>query len=102
MRDHEAAGFYLQQAVEKFLKAFLLFKGWKLERIHDLEALLNRALTYDPTLEPFRPSCQKITGFYFLERYPFITEAGVTEDDVRQSLEQVKGLIEKILREVRP
>ena len=45
VRDHEAAGFYLQQAVEKFLKAFLLFKGWKLERIHDLEALLNRALS---------------------------------------------------------
>jgi HEPN domain-containing protein len=39
-QDPEAAGFYLQQAVEKFLKAFLLFKGWKLERIHDLESLL--------------------------------------------------------------
>jgi HEPN domain-containing protein len=102
LRDHEAAGVYLQQAVEKFLKAFLLFKGWQLERIHDLEALLNRALTYDPALESFRPSCQKITGFYSLARSPFSTEAGMTEDDVRQSLEQVKGLIERILREVRP
>jgi len=43
VRDPEAAGFYLQQAVEKFLKAFLLSKGWQLERIHDLEALLNEA-----------------------------------------------------------
>jgi len=49
MQDPEAAGFYLQQAVEKFLKAFLLSKGWKLERIHDLEALLNAALAYDPS-----------------------------------------------------
>ena len=39
--DPEAAGFYLQQAVEKFLKAFLLSKGWQLQRIHNLEALLN-------------------------------------------------------------
>ena len=27
VHDAEAAGFYLQQAVEKFLKAFLLSKG---------------------------------------------------------------------------
>ena len=38
-KDPELAAFYLQQAVEKFLKAYLLSKGWKLRRIHDLEAL---------------------------------------------------------------
>ena len=48
VHDPEAAGFFLQQAVEKFLKAFLLSKGWELERIHDLEVLLNEALVYDP------------------------------------------------------
>ena len=36
--DPELAGFCLQQAVEKFLKAFLLSRGWELLRIHDLEA----------------------------------------------------------------
>jgi len=96
VRDPEAAGFYLQQAVEKFLKAFLLSKGWQLERIHDLEALLNEALGHAPSWEQFRPVCQKITGFYFVERYPFVTEAGLTEDDVRDSLEQVKRLIEEL------
>lgn len=96
VQDPEAAGFYLQQAVEKCLKAFLLSKGWNLERTHDLEALLNEALTHDPSLEQFRLACQKITGFYFVERYPFITEAGLTEDDVRDSLTQIKGLIEKL------
>lgn len=33
IHDPEAAGFYLQQAVEKFLKAFLLTKGWQLQRL---------------------------------------------------------------------
>lgn len=96
IQDAEAGGFFLQQAVEKFLKAFLLSKGWKLERIHDLEVLLNAALAYDPSLEQFRPACQKITGFYFVERYPFIIEASLTEDDVRGALEEVTGLIEKL------
>jgi len=96
VQDAEASGFFLQQAVEKFLKAFLLSKGWRLERIHDLEALLNAALAYDPSLEQFRSVCQKVTGFYFVERYPFITETGLTEDDVCSSLRQVKELIEKL------
>lgn len=99
--DPEAAGFYLQQAVEKFLKAFLLSKGWELERIHDLEALLNQALVYDASLEKFRPVCQKITVFYFVERYPFVVEAGTTEEDVCTSLEQVRELIERLCRMLR-
>lgn len=98
-QDPEAAGFYLQQAVEKFLKAFLLSKGWELERIHDLEVLLNEALVHMPSLDQFRPVCQKITGFYFVERYPFVTEVGLTDDDVRDSLEQVIRLIEKLRAE---
>jgi len=39
--DSEMAGFCLQQAVENFLKAFLLAQGWQLRRIHDLDALLD-------------------------------------------------------------
>jgi len=49
--DPEAAAFYLQQTVEKFLKAFLLSRGWRLQKIHDLEALLNEALKFEPSLE---------------------------------------------------
>lgn len=97
IKDSEAAGFFLQQAVEKFLKAFLLSKGWKLDRIHDLEALLNAALIYDPSLESYRDVCQRITGFYMVERYPLIVETGLTLEDVNKSLTEVKELI-KILR----
>lgn len=94
--DPEAAGFYLQQAVEKFFKAFLLSKGWRLRRIHSLDALLDDALKYDSSLKDFRPVCQKISGFYFLERYPLALEVSLTEEDVRSSLSKVKGLIEKL------
>ena len=63
--DPELAGFCLQQAAEKFLKAFLLFHGRRLRRIHNLDALLDDAITYDASLEDFRSVCQKISGFYF-------------------------------------
>jgi len=100
IHDSEAAGFYLQQGVEKFLKAFLLSKGWQLKRIHDLEVLLNEAILYLPSLEEFRLLCNKITGFYFIERYPFVVESSLTEDDVRNSLEQIKELLGKLQNEM--
>lgn len=95
-QDPAAAGFFLQQAVEKFLKAYLLSRGWALERIHDLEVLLNATLAYDPSLEVFRPVCQKITGFYIVERYPLLMESALTEEDVRDALKEVEALIEKL------
>ncbi len=79
VHDPALAGFCLQQAVEKFLKAFLLSRGWPLKRIHHLDALLDDAITYDASLENYRSACQKITAFYFVERYPFVMEIGVPE-----------------------
>jgi len=100
VHDAAAAGFFLQQGIEKSLKAFLLGRGWNLERIHDLEALLNRALAHDPSLEKFRAVCQKITAYYLLERYPRLTQDAVTEEDVRTSLENVQALIEYLRSEI--
>ena len=92
----ELAGFCLQQAVEKFLKAYLLDRGWELRRIHDLEALLDDALRYDPTLEQFRDSCQRVTKYYVLERYPLASATQLTEEEVRDSFEDVSKLIQRI------
>ena len=98
--DPEAAGFYLQQALEKLLKAFLLSKGWELDRVHDLESLLNDAIEHDPSLEKFRTPCQTITAFYFVERYPLLPPVDITEADVRGTLEQTRELIETLRREL--
>lgn len=95
-RDPELAAFCLQQAVEKFLKAFLLSKGWKLRRIHDLEALLDDAMAYDPSLDQFRDLCRKITNYYIVERYPLAVRGGLTQEDVRASLKAAQRLIERI------
>ncbi|MCL4514357.1 MAG: HEPN domain-containing protein [Firmicutes bacterium] len=93
--DPELAGFCLQQAVEKFLKAFLLSRGWQLRRIHNLEALLDDAVVYIPSLDSYREVCQKITAFYMVERYPSVIASGITEEDVRSSLSEIRELIEK-------
>ena len=94
--DPKLAGLCLQQAAEKFLKAFLLSHGWKLRRIHDLAALLGDAVQYDRSVEDFRAACQRATDFHVVERYPFIAGSGVTEEDVRSCLEGLEGLFKCI------
>ncbi|MGD2248907.1 MAG: HEPN domain-containing protein, partial [Candidatus Methanofastidiosia archaeon] len=39
--------FHIQQAVEKYLKGYLIYKGWKLKKIHDIETLIIEAVKFD-------------------------------------------------------
>ena len=89
--DLDGAGFNLQQAIEKYLKGYLLAQGWELRRIHDLETLVNEAIIYDPSFDQFRPACQKITQFYIEERYPFAVSSELTEEEIKESLPLQKG-----------
>jgi len=94
--DLDGAGFNLQQAIEKYLKGYLLARGWELRRIHDLETLVNEAIIYDPSFEEFRAACQQITQFYIEERYPFTVSSELSEEEIKESLAITERLIGKI------
>ena len=94
--DPEGSGFHLQQAVEKYLKGFLLSKGWELKRTHDLEVLLNDTLKYEMSLEQFRSLCQKITGYYVIDRYPMPAAATLRKKEVQASLDEARKLIRRL------
>jgi HEPN domain-containing protein len=94
--DPEGAAFHLQQALEKYLKGYLIEKGWKLERTHDLEELLDHAVDHDAQLEIFRPLCQEVTEYYIEERYPFLVSSTLTVDEIRAKLSHAKEFIEKL------
>lgn len=96
LRDLGGAGFNIQQAIEKYLKGYLLSKGWELRRIHNLEVLLNEVLVHNPSFEQFRAACQKITQYYVEERYPFTVTSEFTEDEMRESLIVTEQLIARI------
>jgi HEPN domain-containing protein len=98
--DAEEAGFWLQQAAEKYLKAYLLFKGWTLRRVHDLEVLLNEATNYQRELSRYVSACQKISGYYLAERYPIMDGPSLTAEDVLGSREDIEPLIDYIRREL--
>ena len=92
--DAEAAGYFLQQSLEKYLKTFLLQHGWKLRKIHALHDLLSDAIVYNPSLEPFRKLCERVSGYYFADRYPPMISVELNCEDIEKDVEEAKRFIE--------
>jgi len=97
--DAKGAGFHLQQALEKYLKGFLLAKGWRIKRTHELETPLVEAVKYDSSLKAFRKLCEKISTYYFSERYPKSLDSDTTTEEVEQDMskaDQLRKILSKL------
>jgi uncharacterized protein len=88
-----SAGQFLEQSVEKFLKAFLLARGWKLERTHDLTDLLPLAIAHDSRLAAYVALCQSATDFYLADRYPGSKRKAPPLQDVSQAAREAVQFI---------
>jgi HEPN domain-containing protein len=89
----ENVAFSLQQAAEKYLKGYLLSKGWKLKRIHDLEVLVSEAITHNKRFESFLDYARVISGVYVESRYPSGPPREYSVDQVSDWLIQTERLV---------
>lgn len=100
MYDPEGAAFQLQQAAEKFFKAYLIRQGWRLRRTHDLVDMLEEAVKFDASLAQYRAVCKTVGHYYLAARYP--AEPGdpnpspMGENDIRASIAAITPLIERL------
>lgn len=62
--------FHCQQAAEKFLKAFLIYKEVSFAKTHDLLALLEPCAKHQPELELHRESFEVLNPYSVQFRYP--------------------------------
>jgi HEPN domain-containing protein len=92
-RDVEAAAFFLQQSLEKYLKAFLLSHQGKLRRVHELDALLDEAVKHQADVENFRDLCERVSGYYFAERYPPLGTLDLGSEDLKRDLKEARRFV---------
>lgn len=98
--DTEAAAYFLQQALEKYLKAYLFRHGWKLRKIHRLDALLDDAIKHNSALESFRKLCERVSGYYLTERYPKLVSSGLTTSDIEKDVEETRQFIKTLFGDI--
>jgi len=96
--DLEIAASHIQQGMEKYLKGFLISKGWGLEKTHDLPKLLDEAVKHKAGLEKFRELCGEYTALYFQSRYPLAGKPPAKEE-VESALKKARELIDALTEE---
>ncbi|MGQ0604936.1 MAG: HEPN domain-containing protein [Anaerolineales bacterium] len=90
------SGMLLQQAIEKYLKGYLLSKGWRLVRTHDLGQLLKSLIGYEADFNEFEETCLRITDYYFENRYPLQMMTPVVRADLTRLFAEAEVLIARI------
>ena len=96
---NEAVIELLQEASERFLKAYLISRGWKLRKIHDLGALVAEAVQLDPRFSVFEDFADSLTDRFWAQHYP----GGELDDTwqdypaLRQAVGELVDLIEAAL-----
>ena len=104
-RQHEGVTFsgveLLQEAVERYLKGYLIGQGWQLERTHDLGRLIEATARYDTSFSRYAVLAETLTDLYWEQHYPGadLTDFGSDYDQLRQ---QAGELIALILASVPP
>lgn len=89
------ACFTAQQAVEKVLKAYLLYKKGRFDKVHDLITLLDDCVVYDQDFTEYRTRIAKLSFYYMQTRYPDISEIDkFTREEAEEALEVATEFIE--------
>lgn len=87
----DALCFHCQQAIEKYLKAFLTFRNVRVKKIHDMEAILNLCIEQDKEFENLdKENISSLSLFAVEVRYP--------EEFYIPTLDEVKKYFEIALK----
>ena len=85
----------LHESVERYLKGYLVARGWQLERIHDLNRLLDLATKHHPDFSRYQQLAQSLTEQFWAQHYPGddLTEVGLDLPFLRTQAEELVALV---------
>ncbi|MDD3269473.1 MAG: HEPN domain-containing protein [Syntrophomonadaceae bacterium] len=93
MGTEELVAFHCQQAVEKYLKAFLIKKTGVLHGGHYLMGLLKKCYQIEEHFKEFVNYITFLNSYYIETRYPSEEGLVVDIDDARQCIEYAKEVL---------
>ncbi|MEK7111049.1 MAG: HEPN domain-containing protein [Patescibacteria group bacterium] len=92
------ACFAAQQASEKAIKAYLLFKGKTPRRIHDLSALLEDCIELEKDFKQLIDQAATLSGYYVEARYPDVGDfMGYSKEQGNEALQFAETIVSFII-----
>ncbi len=92
----DTIAYHIQQAIEMYIKGFLVLQNQKPPKIHDLDILISQASRYDEQLNAFLELCEKATKYYLEDRYPPGPLVQYSYSEIKGDMEKAFELIKKI------
>ena len=83
-QHREIICYHCEQAVEKYLKGFLVSKEQIAPKVHDLTYLCNLCSDFDNNLLSLLPNCNYLTDFSVQPRYP--KEMDISDANVEKAI----------------
>ena len=78
--------YHCQQAAEKYLKGFLIYRGVaEPPKTHNLDTLCELCLEYDERFQDYKRACLVLTMYGVQPRYPY--EMGIDAHDMKKALD---------------
>ena len=96
----DTAGFHCQQAVEKLLKAYLFWREFDFEKIHDLDVLAKQCAQFDGGFAALIKRISPLTTYAVRYRYPGPNDP--TVDQVSNALQVVSEVWDFVLDRLPP
>ena len=93
----DSIAYHIQQAIEKYLKGYLVLHGKKPPKIHELDTLLNHILSFDDNFNGFLELCEKASLYYIEDRYPPGPIVEYEYNEIKADLDKAWELIRKVL-----
>ena len=87
----DMVAFHCQQAIEKTLKAYLIYLDIEFKPVHDLGYLINLIASKDVTLEPYFEKVDKISRYAVQIRYPDAI-IQLTKQQIQEAIETADNL----------
>jgi HEPN domain-containing protein len=93
--------FLCQQAVEKYLKGYLVFAVGKFPKIHDLTHLLKLCAKTDKKFLNFLSSGDILSQYYIVARYPLPEYPPAGKTEAREALMVAEKIVKFVKRSVK-
>ena len=96
--NFDAACFFAQQCIEKYLKARLAEAGRPIPKTHDLSVLLDSVVPIEPLWEAARARVETLTSYAVLFRYPGESATRVLAKTAIADAQWVRSMIRAAMR----
>jgi HEPN domain-containing protein len=102
--NFEYVCYFCEQAVEKYLKAYIVLKTHKLtkkEWTHNLIFLSNVCKSLGLNLDGFHKEFRMLSAFYMPTRYPMLESEKLTQKEAREALKYAEKIIKVIKKNLK-